>query len=176
MTMKRRTAALALWCCLWTGGAQAEGSGEHGVDYLSAQLGAFDTGAFDGGNRLAAGFGIEYRAGVHLWWIHPFVGIMATSRGTVYGYGGILIDIPVGARVYLTPSAAVGGYSRGNGQDLGHAIEFRLGLEVSYRFDGGTRLGLRFQHMSNANIGSRNTGSESFFLTYSLPFSKLFGK
>lgn len=147
--------------------------GEGGTGYLTVQAGGFNIFR---SNREAA-FGAEYRAGVHLWLVHPFAGIFATHKGSVYGYGGFLVDVPVGERFYVTPSLAIGGYHQGSGgRDLGNIVEFRSALELSYRFDGGSRLGARIEHISNAGISQHNPGSEQAFLTYSVPVGSLFGK
>lgn len=148
---------------------------DHSIDYLAFQAGAYDFGAFDGGNETSAGFGLEYRAGFSVFYVHPFLGIMGTSDKVFYGYGGILIDIPIGDRFYFTPSGALGGYNRGDGQDLGYPLEFRTGIEISYRFDNNARLGVMFHHISNASLGGSNPGSESLFATFAYPLKGLFG-
>ena len=154
------------------GPARAE---DHKIDYLAFQVGAYDFGAFDGGNKTSAGFGLEYRAGWSLFYVHPFVGVMGTTDSVFYGYGGILIDVPIGGGFYFTPSGALGGYNRGDGQDLGYPLEFRTGIEVSYRFEHDTRIGLMFHHISNAGLGGSNPGSESLFATFAYPLKNLFG-
>lgn len=156
------------------GTARAEAMwGEHGTDYVTLQAGAFNIFK----TNTEAAFGAEYRSGAHLWLVHPFAGIFATHKGAVYGYGGFLVDVPVGDRLYVTPSLAVGGYHQGNGnRDLGSVIEFRSALEISYRFDNGGRLGARIEHISNAGISNTNPGSEQAFLTYSHPIGNPFGR
>lgn len=114
-------------------------------------------------------FRAEYRTDYQLWWFRPFVGVTATSDLSVYGFGGLLLDIFFGPRIVLTPSLAVGLYGEGDGIDLGHVIEFRDSIELAWRFDDRSRLGFVFYHMSNAGIGSRNPGVEVFSLNYSIP-------
>ncbi len=145
-------------------------------DLLVFGVGAHDTGAFDGGNKLSAGFQAEYRAGFGLWLVHPVIGLMVTSDSAVYGYGGIVVDIPVGERYFITPSFAAGAYDEGSGQNLGHTIEFRTGIEVSYRLDDSSRIGIMFHHMSNAGLGGSNPGSESVFINYAIPLRDIFGR
>lgn len=145
----------------------------HDTDYLNLQAGIFH--AF--GRKKEALFGAEYRAGWGLSLFHPFLGIFATHKGSVYGYGGILADIPVGKRIFITPSAAIGGYHKGgDGRDLGGILEFRTGIEVSYRFDNDSRLGASFSHISNADIYNFNPGTEIATITYAIPLNELFGK
>ena len=94
---------------------------------------------------------------------------MATSDGGAYGYGGISFDLFFGRRIVLTPSFAAGYYHEGNGRDLGHEVEFRSGVELAYRFDDRTRLGVLFYHLSNAGLGDHNPGTEVLSLSYSIP-------
>jgi lipid A 3-O-deacylase len=156
----------------WVAPARAA---DHHIDYLAVQAGAYDMGVFDGGNELSAGFGLEYRAGFSVFYVHPFLGVMGTTDSVFYGYGGILIDIPIGGGFYFTPSGALGGYNRGDGQNLGFPLEFRTGLELTYRFEHDARLGLMFHHISNASLGGSNPGSESLFVTFAYPLKGLFG-
>lgn len=96
----------------------------------------------------------------------PVAGGMATGQGTVYAYGGVRADIPLEGRWVLSPSWGVGVYYFGDGRDLGGALEFRSGAEISYRLDRGDRIGLCLYHLSNAAIYNRNPGSESLVLSY----------
>ena len=88
---------------------------------------------------------VEYRFSENnkLWHFTPFVGLMATAGGATYGYGGIGLDLFFGNRWVLTPNFAAGLYGNGD-VDLGHAVEFRSGVELAYRFDNRSRLGLTF--------------------------------
>lgn len=117
----------------------------------------------------AAEFRAEYRSDVKLWIFKPFVGLMGTTDSAFYGYGGFLVDVYFGRRWVLTPSLAAGYYEEGDGRDLGHELEFRSSIELSYRFDNRTRLGLSFYHLSNANIGDFNPGTEVLSIVYSIP-------
>ena len=119
---------------------------------------------------------LEYRFSEtqKLFFFTPFVGVTATTDAATYGYAGVGIDIFFGKRLVATPNFAVGLYGDGDGKDLGHAVEFRSGLEVAYRFDNYSRLGLSFTHISNAGLGERNPGVESLVVVYSMPFNALF--
>ena len=145
--------------------------------YLEIQGGSFDIN-----HAHTAAFGLEYRSDYKLLWIlKPMVGGMATTRGAVYGYAGLAIDLHLGQHVVLTGSEAIGAYGRGNDKNLGPiAPEFRSAIEVAYRFDDGSRLGVLFHHISNAGASSRNPGAETLMLTFAYPVPKLleqvFGK
>jgi len=138
---------------------------------------AFTGGWFDVNRQKNEAFEgrIEYRGGASdkFWIFKPFGGLMGTSDGAAYAFAGVLVDIYFGNRVVLTPSFAPGLYYKGNGLDLGHAIEFRSGIELSYRFDDRSRLGIGLSHMSNASIGKTNPGQETIFITYAIPAHKI---
>lgn len=115
---------------------------------------------------------VEYRHDQKLWIFKPFVGAMATSESAAYIYAGVLVDIYLGRRLVLTPSFAPGLYREGDGKDLGGPIEFKSQLELSYRFDNRSRLGIGFSHISNASIYDSNPGTETLFVTYAIPLGK----
>lgn len=99
----------------------------------------------------------------------PVMGAMATSQGTLYGYGGFRVEVPWGERWVGSGGWAGGLYYQGpgGGKELGSALEFRTHLELAYRLPGDSRLGLCLYHLSNGGIHHRNPGSESLVLTYS---------
>lgn len=101
--------------------------------------------------------------------IHPFVGGTITGDSAIYGYFGLGYDGDLGGNWYLNPNAAVGLYEDGDGKDLGNTVEFRTGLELGYKFEDRTRLGVAAHHISNAGLGSDNPGTESIMLMYSIP-------
>lgn len=144
-------------------------------------LGVGATDVLAEARRAAADFRLEYRSGLSLLpftervlAVRPWAGLEGTSRGSFWGGGGILLDIPVW-RFSLVPQAGVGGYAQGNGKDLGSALEFRTGVELAYRFGDGSRVGAMFTHISNAGITRRNPGTEAVTVNFQLPLSWLTG-
>ncbi|MFT5486144.1 MAG: lipid A 3-O-deacylase [Paracoccaceae bacterium] len=135
-------------------------------DFLTFAVGAFDLVQ---DHDQAAEFRAEYRSDKKIWIVKPFIGVMGTTDSTFYGYGGFLVDVFFGKRWVLTPSLAAGYYDKGNGLDLGHELEFRSSIELSYRFDNRTRLGVSFYHLSNASISDVNPGTEVLSVVYSIP-------
>lgn len=135
-------------------------------DFLTFAVGYFDIVQ---DKDQAVEFRAEYRSDRKLWIFKPFIGAMGTTDSAVYVYGGVLVDLFFGRRWVLTPNFAAGYYDEGDGRDLGHELEFRSSLELSYRFDNRTRLGLSFYHMSNASIGDSNPGTEVLSIVYSIP-------
>ncbi len=93
-------------------------------------------------------------------------------KGAMYGYGGLNLDFAIG-KFYVTPNFMVGAYSRGDGKDLGGPLEFRSGLELSYEMENTHRVGVAFNHISNARIYTHNPGAETLLVNYSIPVGSL---
>ena len=132
---------------------------------------AFSLGGFDiiDSDKAVEG-GIEYRFKPFRVWkldFRPMAGVTMTGDGNIWGYGGLRYDLELGPHWALSPSFSISAYEQWDGKDLGGVIEFRSGLEVSYRFEGGSSLGLLFYHLSNARLYELNPGSESLVLVYS---------
>ncbi len=135
---------------------------------------AVGAGVYDVFHNFTAGqFRGEYRFADEFFYLKPFVGGLVTTDGSVLGYGGLRLDLYFGDRWVLTPNAAVGAFGRGSGKNLGSVVEFKTGGEFAYRFDDHSRLGLQFDHISNAGIGKDNPGTESFVLMYSIPIGAM---
>ncbi len=139
--------------------------------FLSLSAGAFDL------NRQkdqGAEFRLEYRHDKKFWIFKPFGTVASVSNGMTFVGAGVLIDAYFGRRWVVTPSFAPTLWrGKTDDLDLGHTIEFRSQLEVAYRLDDRSRVGLSFSHYSNAGLGDSNPGTESLILNYSLPISEL---
>jgi len=140
-------------------------------DFVTLSAGWFDL------NRQkdqGAEFRLEYRSNYKLWHFKPFLTASGVSNGMTFLGAGVLVDVYMGRRWVLTPSFAPTWWrGKTNSLDLGHALEFRSQLEVAYRFDDRSRVGLSFSHVSNASLGDSNPGAESLMLNYSVPLDKL---
>ncbi len=135
--------------------------------YVTFGVGAFDI--FD--DQTAAEFDLQLRLNRGLWIFLPQAGVFATSDGALYGHVGFYSDFDLGSRLILSPSISVGAYHDGGGKDLGGVVEFRSAIELAYRFDNKSRVGLQFGHLSNAHIYDSNPGEEFIIVNYSLPIS-----
>ena len=109
--------------------------------------------------------------------LKPFVGFETTSDVAAYFLTGIYLEDDIGAlfsgkssNYKLTPSFGVGIYDDGSGKKLGHTIEFRTTLEVSYQLKNKNRIGFSFGHISNADLGSSNPGVEIISLSYQVAY------
>jgi hypothetical protein len=141
--------------------------------FLSMAVGAYD---FNKRKDTATEFRLEYRSDQKFWGLKPFAAVAGTTNSSYFVGAGVLMDVYFGNRVVVTPSFAPHYYSKGSSdkKDLGHALEFRSQIEIAYRFDNRSRLGLAVSHYSNASIGDRNPGSETLSLVYSIPTTILF--
>jgi lipid A 3-O-deacylase len=137
----------------------------HGNEADNLLLGV---GRFDIRRDGPAAGTIEYRFGRKVFVLGFSLGVMANTNGGLFGYVGTYGDLSY-KKIYVTPQMAMGGYHEGAGSDLGGVFQFRLSLDIAYRFDNGHRLGVRGAHISNAGVNDENPGEEELFLTYSVP-------
>lgn len=110
--------------------------------------------------------------------IRPLLGLMATHKRTLYGYGGFAIDYLRGP-FFGAVSFAPGLYYKGKGKDLSLPLEFRSSIEAGFSLKNNWRVSLQFYHLSNASLGrrnhhnpkkrSKNPGEESLLLALHLP-------
>jgi hypothetical protein len=150
----------------------------HPPDLLSFAIGSYD---FYRDKHRTFEFEIEYK--FHLKCLpspnryinfRPLVGLMATARGSFYGYLGLNFDLLFANHLLIAPGFAAGYYAQGKGKNLGYPIEFRSGVELAWQFADWHRLGIHFYHLSNAGLGHRNPGEESLVLFYDIPLVKGF--
>jgi hypothetical protein len=154
-------------------GAAPKAKAADDADFLRLGAGWWD---FNRPDNYAAEFDIAYRSDYKWWFLKHQAGLLGTSDGSVYGYWGLYMDLYFGNRFVVSPSTAVGLYARNGAQsNLGSAIEFRSGIDFSYRFDDRSRLGLGIYHISNTGLwDDRNPGEETLMLSYDIPVSKLY--
>ena len=100
----------------------------------------------------------------------PVAGAMASSQGALYAYGGFRWNLPLGKRWVVTPNWAAGLYYAGkeDGKDLGGVVEFRSGVELAWRLNERSRIGLCLYHLSNGGLYDFNPGTESLILSYDI--------
>jgi lipid A 3-O-deacylase len=101
-----------------------------------------------------------------LWRIGLQAGAMANLDGAIYGHGGLVLPIALPAGFGVSPSFSVGAYRKGSSVDLGSVLEFRSGIQVDRAIRGTNRIALFLYHLSNANLGTENPGTEVLGLGY----------
>jgi hypothetical protein len=159
-------------CVLAPAPASAQQVLQDDPDFLALSAGWYD---FNRQKEQGTEFRAEYRSDKKLWIFKPFADVAYTTTNQGFVGAGVLIDIYFGNRWVLTPSFAPQYYWGGDKKlDLGYWLEFRSQLELAYRFDNRSRVGLAISHYSNASLGDTNPGTEQATIYYEIPLTSLF--
>ena len=97
--------------------------------------------------------------------ISPITGALVTADSAAYIYSGVQANYKIG-KMNFSPSFTPGLYSKGNGKDLGHVIEFKSELQISLDLFSNSQLGFSYNHLSNASLGSKNPGANSYMFNF----------
>ena len=97
--------------------------------------------------------------------LSPITGAMITTDNASYFYTGVQANYKIGS-LNFTPSFSPGYYNEGNGKDLGHALEFKSELQLSLSLPKDSQLGLSYNHLSNASLGNKNPGANSYMFNF----------
>ena len=97
--------------------------------------------------------------------ISPVTGFFLTENQAAYLYTGIQAHYNLGD-LDLTPSFTPGLYHEGDGKDLGHVIEFKTEVQFSINTSADTKFGFSYNHVSNASLGSKNPGANSYIFNF----------
>ena len=97
--------------------------------------------------------------------LSPITGFLITADNAGYIYTGVQAQYKVGA-LNFTPSFTPGLYHQGNGKDLGHILEFKSEVQLSYDLFENTELGFSYNHISNASLGDKNPGANSYMFNF----------
>ena len=93
--------------------------------------------------------------------LSPITGGFLTQNSATYVYTGVEWNFDIG-KVNFTPSFAPGLYGVGNGKDLGHVLEFKSEVQATYDISDSSSLGMSYNHLSNASLGDKNPGANSY--------------
>ena len=97
--------------------------------------------------------------------LSPITGGFITEKSAIYLYTGAQTEYDVGIFT-ITPSFAPGYYNTGNGKDLGSALEFKSEIQMSLNLSDSTEFGMSYNHISNASLGDKNPGANSYMLNF----------
>ena len=97
--------------------------------------------------------------------ISPITGGFITENSAAYIYTGIEWNVDLGGMVF-TPSFAPGLYHEGDGKDLGHVLEFKSEVQLSYETSEKSSFGVSYNHVSNASLGNKNPGANSYMFNF----------
>ena len=93
--------------------------------------------------------------------LSPITGAMITADSATYFYTGVQAHYKIGS-LNLTPSFTPGYYNQGDGKDLGHALEFKSEIQLSLELPKDSQVGFSYNHLSNASLGDKNPGANSY--------------
>ena len=91
----------------------------------------------------------------------PITGGFITENSAAYVYTGVEWNYAMGDKIKFTPSFAPGFYHEGDGKDLGHALEFKTEVQFLMQFQK-VQFGMSYNHISNASLGDKNPGANSY--------------
>jgi len=97
--------------------------------------------------------------------LSPITGAMITVDNASYVYTGVQAQYKIGS-LNFTPSFAPGFYNQGDGKDLGHLLEFKSELQFSLDLPKQSQLGFSYNHLSNASLGKKNPGANSYMFNF----------
>ena len=97
--------------------------------------------------------------------VSPITGGFITENSAAYVYTGIEWNVEIGSLTF-TPSFAPGLYHEGDGKDLGHILEFKSEVQLTYAVSGNTNIGFSYNHVSNASLGDKNPGANSYMFNF----------
>ena len=97
--------------------------------------------------------------------LSPITGALITADNAGYLYTGVQAQYRVGI-LNITPSFTPGLYFEGDGKDLGHLIEFKSELQFSLDLSKTSELGFSYNHISNASLGDKNPGANSYMFNF----------
>ena len=97
--------------------------------------------------------------------LSPITGALITADSAGYIYTGVQAQYKLGI-LNFTPSFTPGLYFEGDGKDLGHLIEFKSELQISLDLSRSSELGFSYNHISNASLGDKNPGANSYMFNF----------
>ena len=132
----------------------------------------FFTGMFDfSDDTQAAGvFGLQHQnddlfRNSFLGKLSPNTGGFLTENNAFYLYTGAQAEYNLGIFT-ITPSFAPGYYNSGDGKDLVSALEFKSEIQMSLNLSDSTEFGMSYNHISNASLGTKNPGANSYMFNF----------
>ena len=97
--------------------------------------------------------------------LSPITGGFMTEKNAFYLYTGVQAEYELGI-LKITPSFAPGYYNYGDGKDLGYPLEFKSEIQMSLGLSDTTQLGMSYNHISNASLGTKNPGANSYMFNF----------
>ena len=97
--------------------------------------------------------------------LSPITGGFLSEKNAFYLYSGVQAEYNIGF-LTITPSFAPGYYNSGDGKDLGYPLEFKSEVQMSFDLSDNTQIGMSYNHISNASLGNKNPGANSYMFNF----------
>ena len=133
---------------------------------LNTYIGLF---YFSDHKQKATLFGIQHQneelfRDTFLGTLSPITGGFVTENSAIYVYTGVESEFDMGF-FKITPSFAPGYYNYGDGKDLGYPLEFKTAVQMTLGSET-TQFGMSYNHISNASLGTKNPGANSYMFNF----------
>ena len=99
----------------------------------------------------------------------PITGAFITGNSSLYFYTGVQGQYDIGP-IKILPSFAPGYYEKGDGKDLGSALEFKSEIKLGFDIFENSKLSYSYSHISNNDWGESNPGTDNQQITFSKNF------
>ncbi len=138
----------------------------------------FYTGTFDvidkEGDDKSSLIGLEHKnpdlfRDTFLGRFSPITGGFVTADSAAYLYTGIEGQYGIGP-LKILPSFTPGYYHKGDGKELGSALEFKSEIKIGFDIFENSQLGFSYSHISNNDWGDTNPGVDNHHITFSKNF------
>ena len=148
-------------------------SAEEGNADISFYTGTFDLIDKEGDDQTSL-FGVEHKnpdlfRDTFLGKFKPITGGFLTGNNSIYLYTGIEGQYSLGP-IKILPSLSPGYYEKGNGKDLGSALEFKSEIKVGLDIFENSKISYSYSHISNNDWGEKNPGTDNQQITFSKNF------
>ena len=97
--------------------------------------------------------------------LSPITGALFTADNAAYVYTGVQANYSIG-KLNIIPSFTPGLYEAGDGKDLGHMLEFKSEVQLSLDLPKDSQFGFSYNHLSNASLGDKNPGANSYMFNF----------
>jgi len=146
---------------------------DEGNKEILVYTGTFDVIDKEGDDQTSL-FGIEHKnpnlfRNTFLGKFSPVSGGFMTGDSSVYLYTGIEGQYGIG-KLKILPSFTPGFYEKGNGKDLGSALEFKSEIKLGFDIFENSKIGYSYSHISNNDWGEINPGTDNQQITFSKNF------
>tara|TARA_Y100000766_G_C18755388_1_gene530614 strand:- start:98 stop:601 length:504 start_codon:yes stop_codon:yes gene_type:complete len=147
-------------------------SDENNFD-LSFYTGTFDVIDKEGDDKTSL-VGIEHKnpdlfRDTFFGTFKPITGGFITGNSSVYLYTGVEGQYNLGP-IKILPSFTPGYYEKGDGKDLGSALEFKSEIKLGIDIFDNSKLSYSYSHISNNDWGDTNPGTDNQQITFSKNF------